>query len=220
MTAQRWHRRKDERAPEILQAALACFAEKGFAATRMDDVAARAGITKGTIYLYFRSKAALFKALARQAIGTRLGEVAHELARFEGSSAEQLRMVLAMVGHFARTSDGVELPKIMLAEAGRFPELAEFWRREIIDQGLGLFQSIIERGIARGEFRAVAPQHAARLCVAPLLIVAVWRTVFSRFDESPYDYQGLIDTHIETLLLGLKAPDASQGASRGAHAKA
>jgi AcrR family transcriptional regulator len=210
MESVRWQRRKDERAPEILQAALACFAEKGFAATRMEDVAARAGITKGTIYLYFESKAALFKALARQAIGARLGDVAKGLGKFEGPSADLLRMVLTMIGHTVRTSDSAVLPKIMLAEVGRFPELAEFWRREIIDQGLALFESIIRRGIARGEFRAIAPEHAARLCVAPLLIVAFWRTVFARFDETPYDYQGLIETHIETLLGGLKA-DPSKG---------
>jgi AcrR family transcriptional regulator len=205
MTSLRWQRRKDERGPEILQAALACFAEKGFAATRMEDVAARAGITKGTIYLYFDNKAALFKALARQAIGTRLGEVAQGLQNFEGPSPELLRMVLSMLGHVARTSDGVVLPKVMLAEVGHFPELAEFWRHEIIDRGLALFESVIRRGIARGEFRDVPPQHAARLCVAPLLIVVLWRTVFSRFDETPYDYQGLIETHIETLLRGLEA---------------
>ena len=214
MAALRWQRRKDERAPAILRAALACFAESGFAATRMEDIATRAGITKGTVYLYFDSKAALFQALARQAIGARLGEIAKGLESFEGSSEELLRMVLSTLGHIARSSDGVVLPKIMLAEVGQFPELAEFWRREIIDRGLALFESIIRRGIARGEFRNMPPQHAARLCVAPFLIVAFWRTVFSRFDETPYDYQGLIDAHIETLLRGLKAdaPPAHQKA--------
>lgn len=207
MPTQRWQRRKDERAPEILGAALACFADKGFAATRMEDVAARAGITKGTIYLYFDSKAALFKALARQEIGVRMDEIAKGLQAFEGPSAELLRMVLSTVGHIVRTSDGVVLPKVMLAEVGQFPELAEFWRREIIDRGLGIFESIIRRGVMRGEFRAVQPAHAARLCVAPFLIVAFWRTVFARFDDTPYDYQGLVDSHIDTLLRGL-APEA------------
>jgi AcrR family transcriptional regulator len=211
MTPPRWQRRKDERSPEILRAALACFAEKGFAATRMDDVAARAGITKGTIYLYFKSKTALFKALARREIGTQLGDMEKGLAEFEGPSDTLLRTVLTMIGHVVRTSDGVALPKIMLAEVGRFPELAEFWRHEIIDQGLALFERIIRRGIARGEFRPIAPEHAARLCVAPLLIVAFWRTVFGRFDETPYDYQGLIEAHIETLLGGLKADTPKRG---------
>ena len=210
MKPQRWQRRRDARAPEILDAALACFGEKGFAATRMDDIAARAGITKGTIYLYFESKEAVFKALARQQVGTRLAEVTERIDAFEGSSADLLRSVLATIGVVVRTSEAVVLPKVLLAEAGTFPELAEFWRREIIDRGLGLFERIIRRGVARGEFRDLPPQHAARLCVAPMLIIAFWRTVFGKFDTEPYDYQGLIDTHIETLLRGL----AAEGAAR------
>ena len=117
MKTQRWQRRKEARAPEILSAALACFAEKGFAATRMEDVAARAGITKGTVYLYFESKEALFKALAQSEIGTRLAEVTERIAGFEGSSADMLRMVLSTMGTIVRTSDGIVLPKVMLAEA-------------------------------------------------------------------------------------------------------
>ena len=105
MKAHRWQRRKEERTPEILDAALACFAEKGFAATRMEDIAARAGITKGTIYLYFESKEAVFKALARSEIGARLAEVTQRMAGFQGSSADLLRLVLATMGTVARTSD-------------------------------------------------------------------------------------------------------------------
>ncbi len=209
MKTQRWTRRKEERAPEILEAALACFAEKGFATTRMDDIAARAGITKGTIYLYFESKEAVFRALARQSIGERIAAVTEQLKTSDGPAADQLRFVIGTLGHFASTSDRVVLPRVLLAEAGNFPELVEFWRKEIIDRGLGLFEMIIKRGIARGEFRKVVPGHAARLCVAPLLIVMLWRTLFARFDGEPYDYQGLIETHIATLLNGLAAEGAA-----------
>jgi len=203
--SQRWQRRKDARAPEILEAALACFADRGFAATRMDDIAAHAGITKGTIYLYFESKEAVFKALARQEVGARLAAMTGMVDSFDGATADLLRLVLSNLGGIVRTSDAVILPRLLLAEAGNFPELAEFWRREIIDHGLSLFERIIRRGVARGEFRDLPPQHAARLCVAPLLVMALWRTVFSKFDTEPYDYQGLIDCHVETLLRGLAA---------------
>lgn len=208
MTASRWRRRKDARIPEILDAALACFAEKGFAGTRMDDVAARAGITKGTIYLYFESKEALFKALARQSIGAQLENVLAHVQAFQGASADLLRFVLGTIGRFAATSDRVILPKLLLAEAGNFPELAQFWRREIIDRGIAIFETIIRRGVARGEFRDVAPGHAARLCVAPLLVLILWRTTFAQFDESPYDYEGLVETHLATLLHGLSITEA------------
>lgn len=203
MKAKRWERRKDARAAEILEAALSCFAEHGFAAARMEDIAMRARITKGTIYLYFESKEDLFKSLARQSIGAQIETVTGHVKAFEGNSADLLRFVLGTVGHFVTTSDRVVLPKVLLTEAGKFPELAEFWRREVIDRGLGLFTTIIKRGQARGEFRKMLPEHAARLCVAPMLIIMFWRTTFSRFDDTPYDYQGLIQSHLDTLLRGL-----------------
>ena len=209
MKPKRWERRKEDRAPEILEAALACFAEKGFAATRMEDIAARAHITKGTIYLYFAGKEELFKALARQSIGARLQDVSAHVAAYEGDTPSLLRVVLGVAGSFAATSDRVVLPKLMLTEANQFPELAEFWRQEVIGQGLGLFQTIIQRGQARGEFRAMDTGHAARLCIAPLMIIMLWRTTFARFDAQPYDYPGLIEAHLDTLLRGLQADGAS-----------
>lgn len=209
MTTHRWTRRKEARAPEILEAALACFAQKGFAGTRMDDIAARAGITKGTIYLYFDSKEAVFKALARQSIGERMTDILAQVHASDGKAADLLRMVIGAMGHFARTSDRIVLPRVLLAEAGNFPELAEFWRREIIDRGLAMFEIIIRRGIAQGEFRTVDPGHAARLCAAPFLVMVFWRTIFGKFDDTPYDYEGLSETHIETLLRGLAVVDGA-----------
>jgi len=204
--AKRWQRRKDARPPEILDAALAVFAQKGFAATRLDDIAAKAGITKGTIYLYFDSKQALFEALARQSIGAQIDHIQAQLAQFPGTSAELLRFVLSTMGRFAITSDRVVLPRLVLAEAANFPKLAEFWRREVVERGIALMSGIIQRGIDRGEFRKIEPAHAARLCVAPILVIVLWRTTFARFDAEPYDYQGLIDAHLATLLKGLAAP--------------
>jgi len=205
VTKKRWQRRKGARAPEILEAALACFAQKGFAGTRMDDIARKAGITKGTIYLYFGSKESVFKALARASIGEQLGAVRTMVENFPGSSAQLLRLVLSTMGGFARTSDRVILPKMLLAESGNFPELAKFWREEIIDQGIALLGGIVARGTARGEFRVIAPEHAARLCVAPILLIAIWRTTFAQFDAEPYDHEGLIEAHLQVLLQGLEA---------------
>jgi AcrR family transcriptional regulator len=205
----RWVRRKEERAPEILDAALACFSEKGFAATRMDDIARRAGISKGTIYLYFESKETVFKALAQRMVGSRMGEIGAAVQGFEGPTPDLLRLVLIKVGEIVSTGDVAVLPRMVLAEAGNFPELAEHWRREVVDRGLALWEAIIRRGIARGEFRAVDPAHAARLCIAPMIIVALWRSVFGRFDEAPYDFQGLIDAHVDVLLRGLAAETQS-----------
>jgi AcrR family transcriptional regulator len=201
----RWRRRKQARPQEILDAALACFAERGFAASRMDDIAERAGVTKGTIYLYFENKDAVFKALVRESIGAQLATVLENVRAYEGPSRELLRLILTVLGQFARTSDRVVLPKILIAEAGNFPELARFYREEIIDKGLSVMSGAIARGIERGEFRNVNPQHAARLCIAPILLAIFWRTTFAQFDAKPYDYQGFVETHLDVLLRGLAA---------------
>ena len=202
----RWQRRKDARPQEILDAALAVFAEKGFAATRMDDIAARAGVTKGTIYLYFDSKEEVFKSLVRESIGTTLSAVVASAGAFEGSARALLEFVLGNVGRFVLTSDRVVLPKIILAEAGNFPELVCFYRGEIIEKGLTLLSSVFARGIAQGEFRNdVKPEHAARLAIAPVLLAALWRTTFAPLETEPYDLEGLIDAHLAVLLRGLEA---------------
>ena len=159
----RWRRRKEARPQEILDAALAVFAEKGFSAARMEDISRRAGVTKGTIYLYFESKEALFKALVRESLAPTIQGVIAQAEAYEGPSRDLLILVLSTMGSFIRTSDRVVLPKIVIAEAGNFPELVRFYREEIIDKGLGLLESIIARGIARGEFRNVEPAHVARL---------------------------------------------------------
>ena len=201
----RWRRRKEARPQEILNAALAVFAEKGFSAARMEDISRCAGVTKGTLYLYFESKEALFKALVRESLTPTINGMIERVRLFEGSSRDLLVLVLSTVGTFIRTSDRVVLPKIVIAEAGNFPELVRFYRAEIIDEGLGLLEDVIARAIARGEFRAVDPKHAARLCIAPLLLAAFWRITFAPLDAVPYDYEGLIATHIDTLMRGLDA---------------
>ncbi len=201
----RWTRRKEARPGEILDAALAVFAEKGFAAARMDDIARRAGVTKGTIYLYFPSKDELFKSLVRESIGERITEITESVRRFEGPSSELIRMMLHGMGSLLIASDRVVLPKIIIAEAGNFPELTRFYREDVIDRGLALATRIIERGIARGEFRRLPPAHLARVFVAPVLLAAIWRTTFARFDAASYDYDGLIETHLDVLLRGLAA---------------
>ena len=205
LPAARWTRRKQARPSEILDAAMQVFAEKGYAGTRMDEIARRAGVTKGTIYLYFESKEAVFKTLVRESIGATLAGVTADVASIPGSARDLLRLALGRTAHLLITSDKVVLPKIIVAESGNFPELARFYREEIIDKGLALMSSLIERGIAQGEFRRVPVQHAVRLCIAPVLLAAIWRVTFGQFDTEPYDYKGLIDTHLDVLFRGLSA---------------
>jgi AcrR family transcriptional regulator len=199
----RWRRRKQARPQEILEAALAVFAEKGFAAARMEDISRRAGVTKGTIYLYFDSKEALFKGLVRESIAPAIEDTLAKARQFDGPAPALLRLALNAIAGFVTTSNRVVLPKIIIADAGNFPELARFYREEIITRGLGLFEAVIARGVAAGEFRAVDPGHVARLCIAPVLLAAFWRTTFAAFDAVPYDHAAMIQTHIDILLRGL-----------------
>lgn len=203
----RWRRRKDARPQEILEAALLVFAEKGFAAARMEDIALRAQVSKGTIYLYFESKEAVFRELVREMLVPRLTEAALVAREHQGPVAPLLAHVLRTIGTFVSTSDRVVLPKMVIAEAGNFPDLARIYREELVERGIALFGSIIEAGIERGEFRPIAIEHAVRLCVAPLLLIIVWRTTFAPLEAHPYDYLGLIETHITTLLKGLAAEE-------------
>ena len=199
----RWRRRKEARPNEILEAALTVFAEKGFAAAKLDDIAERAGVSKGTVYLYFESKEAVFTALVQERLGPRVGEVANLARDHDGPVAPLLAQIIRTLGLFLRTTDYVVLPKIVIAEAGNFPEIARTYRQAIVERGMALLGQVIGSGIARGEFRALPIEHAVRLVLGPLLFIAIWRTTFARFDSKPYDYEGLVEEHITTLLAGL-----------------
>jgi len=207
---QRWTRRKQARPAEILDAALKVFAAKGFAAARMEDIARAAGVTKGTIYLYFENKEAVFKSLVRAEIGGALAMVTANISAMEGPVSALLRMMLTTMAGLLIESDKVAIPKIVIAESANFPWLAEFYRFEVIEHGLGLMTALVQRGIDTGEFRSdLAPQHIARLIIAPALFSAIWRVTFGHLDPEPYDFRGLLAAHLDVLFRGL----APQGAT-------
>ncbi|HYD64361.1 TetR/AcrR family transcriptional regulator [Azospirillum sp.] len=202
----RWRRRKEARPQEIVDAALDVFAERGFAAARLEDVAARAGVSKGTLYLYFPNKEELFKAVVRSAILPNLEMAERLLAEFPGSSMEILeRLLLGIAGKVMATRVGA-IPKLMIAEAGNFPELARFYYETVIARAFRVIGAVLERGVARGEFRAMDVGHTVRLVVAPMLMVALWRTSFEPVAGGPLDAEGLMRTHIDHLRRAL-APE-------------
>ncbi len=202
--AKGWTRRKQARPGEILDAALKVFAEKGFAAARMEDIAKRAGVTKGTIYLYFPSKEDVFKTLVRESIGATITGVTQEASSFKGTTREFLTMFLTTVGGLLEHGERVVLPKIIIAESGNFPELARFYRAEVIDKAMAMMTGMIARGVVRGEVRALAPEHVARLCIAPVILSAIWRSTFAQSDDVPFEYRKFLATHLDVLLKGLE----------------
>ena len=199
----RWRRRKEARPDEILAAALASFAERGFASTRLEDVAARAGISKGTLYLYFRSKDELFKAVVRATIVPNLERVEALADSFEGPSALLLeRLLLTMAGVVSSRVGAI--PKLVIAEAGNFPDLARFYLDEVVRRGLRLIATILHRGIERREFRAVDVEHTVFCVIAPMLIAALWKNSLEPHDDARLDTQALARAHIDLLLRGLE----------------
>ena len=203
--APRWSRRKELRPGEILAAALEQFVEHGYAATKLEDVARRAGITKGAMYRYYDSKEALFKAMVRETIVPRL----EEFERLASTSSESARDLLVA---FARswfekvlTSPMAGLAKLMIAESANFPELARFYHDEVIARSGRILTSVVERGIERGEFRKLDPAYTVMILRAPLILRAIWKHSLLKCDDSVMDDDRYLETYLDMLRNGLLA---------------
>jgi len=199
-----WQRRKQARPGEILEAALTVFAEKGFAAARMEDIAAHAGVTKGTIYLYFPSKEEVFKSLAREHIGESIIAAAEQAKSYEGSAFDFLKLFYTRFIEVVLYSEAAVLPKIIIGESGNFPELARFWRTEVIEKAMAMLSGVVAKGIARGEVRALPIEHIAKLAMAPVLMCMVWRTTFEQTADSAFHYDDFLAIHWDVFFKGLR----------------
>lgn len=204
-------RRKEERPQELLSAALALFVEKGFAATRLDDVAASAGVSKGTVYLYFGSKEELFKAVIQEGIIPALAEGESLVAGYSGDSAGLLREVL--LGWW-RTIGGTPLAgvsKLMISEARNFPDTARYYYDNVIIRVRRLLGGVLQRGMAAGEFRSLPLEATIDVVFAPLLMLAIWRfSMGPCCAQSANDPAAYLKTHLDLLLAGLLLPSRRQ----------
>jgi AcrR family transcriptional regulator len=203
-TTRRWARRKDARPEEITSAALDLFVERGFAATRLEDVASRAGVSKGTVYLYFANKEELFKAVVREALVARLVEFRGHIEQFQGSTVELLRHVFRTWWERIGSTRISGIPKLVISEARNFPEIARFYVQEVVRPGRETLAAVIQRGIDRGEFREVDPDRTAHLLAAPMLQISLWRNALEPCSDEKIDPVALIEAHFEMLARGLK----------------
>jgi AcrR family transcriptional regulator len=199
----RWRRRSDARPAEIAEAALELFVEHGFAGTRMEAIAKRAGVTKGTLYLYFPSKEDLFRAVVTENVLPNLELGEKLVAEHTGSASELLGLLVRRSWELMQTSRTQCMPKLLLAEGKNFPELARFYVDEVVQRVRRLFTSVIERGIASGEFRDVDALTAAKLLLAPLHNLTAWRQSLITFDPVKWDFDRYMDLHIEIFLRGI-----------------
>jgi AcrR family transcriptional regulator len=166
-------RRKEARPGEIIDAALQVFTAHGFAAARLEDIATRAGVTKGTIYLYFPDKEALFEAVVRATLVPVIEQGATRARDFEGSSADLLRSVLRGWWDALANRGLSGLPKLVMTEAANFPALAGFYYDNVVAPGRRLLTSVLERGIERGEFRRVDPDVFIHFILGPFIYAQV-----------------------------------------------
>lgn len=202
----RWQRRKDERPAEILNAALDVFALRGFAAAKLDEVAARAGVSKGTLYLYFPSKGDLFRSVVRGLLLPNVAMAERRIAEHKGSASDLLRALVLTFGRVITESKLGAIPKLIVAEAANFPDLAKFYYEEVIKRGWRAMGALLQRGVAAGEFRPIPVEHFLPLMMGPLLMLIVWKHGLERAGVPPLPIEAVLAEHADFLLRAL-APE-------------
>jgi TetR/AcrR family transcriptional regulator len=202
-------RRKEARPQELLAAALELFVEKGFAATRSDEVAARAGVAKGTLYLYYPSKEDLLKAVVRENLSALIAEGVSIAGRFEGSTHELLVLLMRTWWERVGSTPASGIFKIILTEMGNFPDFARFYVQEVIEPGQALFTRVLERGIAAGELRRVDVFETVHVLIFPMLMLCLHRhSLGACAGMAPLmDPLSFIDTHVDVVVRGLLVRD-------------
>lgn len=212
MSKPRFRRRKADRPREITHAALAAFADKGFAATRVNDVAKRAGVSKGLLYRYFRTKDELFKAVVRSFVSPRVEALRRDIEHTELSAEEYLRGPFLEFAKKLPRSPARVLVRLMIVEGARYPELTAWYRDNVIAHGLAALRHLLARGVETGELRESALDEFPHLLIAPVLFSVIWTLVFDRHEQ--LDTDRLIEGHIDLVLRAIKArPEMTAGGS-------
>jgi AcrR family transcriptional regulator len=209
--APRWERRKDARPAELLGAAAELFVERGFAATRLEDVAARAGVSKATLYLYYANKEELLAAVVRSGLSA-VADAEERIERFVGDSGQLLRSVIDGLWMKFGSAPLSGVPKLVLAECSNFPELARLYHAEVIQRVSALLARILDRGVRRGEFRKVDVGPTARALLGPLLMMLLWRHSFDRLENTPLSSEHCIEAYLTLALDGLRARSSTEPA--------
>ncbi len=201
MAEPRFQRRKEDRPQEITDAAFSVFAEKGYAAARVDDVAKRAGVSKGLTYLYFKTKEELFKAVVKSVVVRRVDAL---LDAVETTELDSEAFVRGPMLEFMKKVPGSPIAiviRLLIAEGPRHPDLVDYYYENVVARGLAAIRLFIERGVERGEFRRDALDHQPHLFLAPMMLSIIWRLVFT---EKPLDTDELMESQVNMLLAQFK----------------
>lgn len=200
----KFKRRKAERPDEIVAAAMEVFVEKGFAAARLDDIAARAGVSKGAIYLYFATKDDIFRAVIAQGVAPNLGLIQGVVAAKADSLPDMLRAFAEVISGVAASSPVGGIIKVVIGESRNFPELARAWYEQLITPALGALTAAIEAAQARGELRAGDARQYAVSLISPMLLAVIWRETFVPIGADPLDIPALARQHVALWLRGME----------------
>ena len=208
MAQPKFQRRAEERPREICAAALAVFAEKGFAAAKLDEIARRAGVSKGTLYLYFEDKEQLFRAVVRDAVVPNVDRLRAELIQTGLPFAQLIRLFLANLVEVTKRVPVGAVAKMVISESRNFPELAKVWHDEVVTKALGAMTALIEMAQARGEVRAGDARLHTFTLMGPMLMGIIYRETLEPIGGQPLDLGDLAQQHVETVLAGLLTEEA------------
>ncbi|WVN41429.1 TetR/AcrR family transcriptional regulator [beta proteobacterium MWH-UniP1] len=204
----RWKRRKDARPQEVIDAALALFAEFGYAQTRLDDVAAKAGISKGTVYLYFASKQDLFEAVVQDRVTPWLEAIASQTINDEEPTEQVLRNFLNWGWNQFLESKLYLIARVVLAESNNFPNLAQAYLREVMGPIHTHLEALLQRGVERGEVQGPVSRERAKAMLAPLAWLSIWRQALLAHVEPPFNEELFVQEAIDMIVRGTRPSPA------------
>jgi AcrR family transcriptional regulator len=195
---------KSDRVQAILAAALEEFIAQGFASARLDTIAERAGVAKGTLYLYFDSKETLFEAAVRGVISPVIERLEGAVFAPQGSAAALLETMIGIFYHEVVGTDRRKVIRVLIGEGPRFPRLLGFYHGEVVSRGMAALRRLIDYGVTRGEFRPSAASEFPQLIIGPAMVAAIWTMLFSEFE--PLDLEKYSKAHIDHVLNALRLP--------------
>lgn len=203
MKQPKFQRRADDRPREICAAALAVFAEKGFAAAKLDEIAKRAGVSKGTLYLYFKDKEELFRAVVRDTVSPNIAAVQASLEHMDVPFEQIVRAFLPRFAELTTRLPIGAVAKMVIGESRNFPELAKVWHDVVLSKAIGTLTGIIKRAQERGEVRAGNPRLQAFSLMGAMMMGVIWHETLEPAGGEPLDVEALARQHVDTILSGL-----------------